>query len=87
MLPPKPSDAFSAHQVATGSAAVEAHVDLNDLGQHGMTITVEASVASPHCFLVCVSCGLERSLLLPMPAHDFQAAMGSFASSHRACHR
>ena len=49
------------------------------------SITVDASEASPHCFLVCVRCGQERSLLLPMPAHLFQAAIGSFAAGHRRC--
>ena len=84
---PKPSEAHGAHPPTMGSAAVEAEADLSGLARHGTAITVEASEASPHCFLVCVSCGLERSLLLPMAAHDFQAAMGSFASTHRACHR
>lgn len=84
---PQSSEAAGAARASVASALVPADADLGDLAAQAPAISVESSEASPHCFLVCIGCGLERSLLLPMPAHDFQAAMGSFASSHRACHR
>ena len=82
---PKTSAVSGVPQAVVGSAFVQAEADLGGLAPQATAITVESSEASPHCFLVCVSCGLERSLLLPMPANDFLAAMGSFVLSHRSC--
>ena len=82
---PKPSEARGAQQSTLDHLPLPAEPDLGGLAPQATAIIVESSEVSPHCFLVCVSCGLERSLLLPMPADDFQAALGSFASSHRAC--
>ena len=82
---PMPSEGSGAQQSTLGSLSFPAEPDWSGPAPQGTAIIVESSEVSPHCFLVCVSCGRERSLLLPMPADDFQAAMGSFASSHRAC--
>jgi hypothetical protein len=80
-----PSRASGPHPKALGSAWVEGEGDWHGAALGVTSITVDASEASPHCFLVCVRCGRERSLLLPMPAHLFQAAMGTFAAGHRRC--
>ena len=80
-----PSRASGPHPKALGSAWVEGEGDWPGAALGVTSITVDASEASPHCFLVCVRCGRERSLLLPMPAHLFQAAIGSFAVGHRRC--
>ena len=80
-----PSSASGPHPMALGSAWVEGEGDWLGAALGVTSITVDASEASPHCFLVCVRCGRERSLLLPMPAPLFQAAIGSFAVGHRRC--
>ena len=82
---PKPHapESIGAKRATGGKSS---HGSLSMPGQ-STAITVDSSEASPHCFLYCPRCGLERSLLLPMAACDFSAALVAFAASHTSCQR